>query len=907
MSAVQSKLTPISATCIEYVHPWTEHCSIATAGLLLQAAQESFRLYSSVYTLSLLMRCRIPTATDLKRMLLGILQSTAFLTTSAFTYSFFLCLLRHYMGSFNFYTVSYVPSFMSSMCALLLERPSRRGLLCLYVSNVATETLFNMACSRGYVRPLPHGQVLIFGAGISLLLYYFRCGMHQGTVPSIQTTPSAQSNKDSIYDILRFVVGRYEEHVPALQLQPQFLSRRRERQSSAPLLSVQRNQQPQQPSSSRLGQSKNPLLPIILQAVRYYTQMMDYFKYGFPRHKTCPHPRNSCLHYVVSGGTKLFTIGLGLQITLILIRLKMTSKQPWLTQLKSIFRSSNTLKLGTFLGGFATIFRLSSCSLRHITGKDDPKHAIPAAFLSSIAFVSYPDTTVALYVFWKAIQCFEETMIHFGEILTILTVFILVTAETGPSHDKVIACYATNETNSNGTGFPIEEVDFNLCTHLIYANNLDVTSYTTGPWRDSPESTNYEQYTNLRDKYSHLKVSLSVKHFLADYLRIASDPGSYWDFAKDASDHLLRHKFDGLDLLWEFSDISDTYLQPNQSFGDYANPNLRFDKEKLHSFVKRLKKSFKLHGLMLTATFVSANDNIIDVLDIPTLCHYFDYVHFVQKYNFNWKPQGDIINYAIKERGLNSTEQMIEHLLERDVPADKLMMGVQFSGMLFRSINGFGRFNAATFRRLLGYNEVCEALSKFSGWQKRYDTKSGLTIANRMESSSGAHLPQLSTILFESGRSIVRKMQFVVKKNLAGAIVFPIDMDDSVGLCPMEKDTYHDFKPPKSVDLNVNGKDNRKFPLLKTLNEAIVTQLEENDEPIGENVEKNSATIGENIHVSSRFGQVPSFVPIRRKVKIPNNRVHILKIRRPIQTVQIPVYDYDYDLSLDLFDSLLAI
>lgn len=50
MSAVQSKLTPIASTCIEYVHPWTDSCSIATAGLLLQAAQESFRIYSAVYT-----------------------------------------------------------------------------------------------------------------------------------------------------------------------------------------------------------------------------------------------------------------------------------------------------------------------------------------------------------------------------------------------------------------------------------------------------------------------------------------------------------------------------------------------------------------------------------------------------------------------------------------------------------------------------------------------------------------------------------------------------------------------------------------------------------------------------------------------------------------------------------------
>lgn len=200
---------------------------------------------------------------------------------------------------------------MSSMCALLLERPSRRSLLCLYVSNVATETLFNMACARGYCRPIPYGQVLIFGASMSLLLYYFRYGMHQGIGPLNQPT---LNSKDSIYDILRFVVGRYEEHVPALHLQPQFLSRRRERQSSAASLpSGQRNCAQ---SANRFNrQSNNPLLPVILQSVRYYTQIMEYFKYGLPRHKTCPHPRNSCLHYIMSGGTKLFTIGVAFQVS----------------------------------------------------------------------------------------------------------------------------------------------------------------------------------------------------------------------------------------------------------------------------------------------------------------------------------------------------------------------------------------------------------------------------------------------------------------------------------------------------------------------------------------------------------------------------------------------------------------
>lgn len=42
--------------------------------------------------------------------------------------------------------------------------------------------------------------------------------------------------------------------------------------------------------------------------------------------------------------------------------------------------------------------------MRHILDRDDPSSAIPAALIASIAFASYPDTTVALYVMWKMLQ-----------------------------------------------------------------------------------------------------------------------------------------------------------------------------------------------------------------------------------------------------------------------------------------------------------------------------------------------------------------------------------------------------------------------------------------------------------------------------------------------------------------------
>lgn len=39
-----------------------------------------------------------------------------------------------------------------------------------------------------------------------------------------------------------------------------------------------------------------------------------------------------------------------------------------------------------------------------MTDDDKPEYAIPSTLLASIAFLSYPDKTAALYIMWKALQ-----------------------------------------------------------------------------------------------------------------------------------------------------------------------------------------------------------------------------------------------------------------------------------------------------------------------------------------------------------------------------------------------------------------------------------------------------------------------------------------------------------------------
>ncbi|KAJ8668706.1 hypothetical protein QAD02_010369 [Eretmocerus hayati] len=356
----------IHATCKEYAHPWTDSCINATTGLGLHAIQDCLRIYSTLYFITLLTKKRIPTVADLRTTFLSILQSTAFLSWSAFAYSSFVCLFRRVLGHFNIFTVSFVPSFFSSLTAILLERPSRRTMLCLYVSNIATETLFRMAVSRGYMYALPRGEIYIFAVGMASLLYFFK---------------SKSNNHDSIFKVIRIALGPYEEKGYNVEIN----------NKEEPLKMDREN-----------CNSQNSVISVIWKSVRVYKSLIDRIKSLGGKHSLCLHP-NSCLSHIVGGSFKMFSLGYCLQVGLrSLLHLKSLFTSP--QQLRKLLTAKGSLDLAYFLGGFTGLYQLASCILRRMRDQDSSEHAIVASFVASTSFVMYPDNTIALYIMWKALQ-----------------------------------------------------------------------------------------------------------------------------------------------------------------------------------------------------------------------------------------------------------------------------------------------------------------------------------------------------------------------------------------------------------------------------------------------------------------------------------------------------------------------
>lgn len=157
----------------------------------------------------------------------------------------------------------------------------------------------------------------------------------------------------------------------------------------------------------------------------------------------------------------------------------------------------------------------------------------------------------------------------------------------GPSHDKVVVCYvSTWAVYRPGRGsFALENIDPNLCTHIVYAfaglnatsdsirslgNLLPFDRITTkffekilsvlwlDPWQDLKDDWGkggFERITKMREIYPHLKVSLAIGGWnegSKNYSNLAAEPARRQRFVKSATDFIVRYKFDGLDLDWEY-------------------------------------------------------------------------------------------------------------------------------------------------------------------------------------------------------------------------------------------------------------------------------------------------------------------------------------------------------------------
>nr|XP_020665091.1 transmembrane protein 135 [Pogona vitticeps] len=355
-------------------HTWHPHCGRAFLHITQGALAESLRIYGTLYLIAAILRKR-KLDYYLHKLLPEILQSTSFLTANGSLYIAFFCILRRILGKFYFWTSGFGAALPASYVAILIERKSRRGLLTIYMANLATETLFRMGVSRGTITPLRHGEVLLFCITAALFMFFFRC---------------KDGLKGFTFSALKFIVGK--EEIPTHSFAPEaaYLQKERKRRHC-----------------EEITQRMN-----IIAATKKFVDKVC--KHG-PRHRCCKHYEDNCISYCVKGFIRMFSVGYLIQCCLrIPSAFRHLFTKP--SRLLSLFYNKENFQLGAFLGSFVSIYKGTSCFLRWVRNLDDELHALIAGSLAGMSMMFYKSTTISMYLASKLVEAMYFKGIEAGKV-----------------------------------------------------------------------------------------------------------------------------------------------------------------------------------------------------------------------------------------------------------------------------------------------------------------------------------------------------------------------------------------------------------------------------------------------------------------------------------------------------------
>ncbi|XP_030240858.1 probable chitinase 10 [Drosophila navojoa] len=357
----------------------------------------------------------------------------------------------------------------------------------------------------------------------------------------------------------------------------------------------------------------------------------------------------------------------------------------------------------------------------------------------------------------------------------------------GSNEAYKVVCYFTNWAwyrPGQGKYLP-EDIDANLCTHIVYGfavlNGNSLTIKTHDSWADI-DNRFYERVVEYKQK--GLRVTVAIGGWNdslgSKYARLVLDPKARARFIESILVFVEKYGFEGLDLDWEYP----VCWQVDCAKGSPA------EKQGFAALVRELSDAFRPRGLLLSAA-VSPSKMVIDAgYDVPQLARYFDWIA-VMTYDFHghWDKQtGHVAPLYYVEGDANpyfNANYSIHYWLDQGTPASKLVMGMPLYGQSFsladpkaRSLNdrSVGPGQAGTYTRaggFLAYYEICEKVSA-GGW----------TVVRDDEGRIGPYAYSGNQwVSYDDVADIRRKAQFVRSLRLGGGMVWALDLDDFHGRC----------------------------------------------------------------------------------------------------------------------------
>ena len=280
-----------------------------------------------------------------------------------------------------------------------------------------------------------------------------------------------------------------------------------------------------------------------------------------------------------------------------------------------------------------------------------------------------------------------------------------------------------------------------LLTHLNYAFALIKNDFET---LDIKQENRLKLMVSLKKQNPKLKVLLSVGGWGAgNFSEMAADEGHRKAFAKNCLNAVTKFGLDGIDIDWEYP--------TSTSAGISASPD---DTQNFTLLMKELRETLGKDRLLTMAS--ASNAKYVNFKDAV---QYMDFVN-VMTYDMGHAPKHNAALYRSSMADESCDESVAKHFAA-GVPYNKIVLGIPFYG---HGEKGEGK----AFDDYVDYKDIAIDGSLYTA---QWDATAMVPYV--------ADATGKMVLSYDNAKSVGLKAEYVLQKNLAGAMYWNIEADDA--------------------------------------------------------------------------------------------------------------------------------
>jgi chitinase len=346
------------------------------------------------------------------------------------------------------------------------------------------------------------------------------------------------------------------------------------------------------------------------------------------------------------------------------------------------------------------------------------------------------------------------------KFLTGFLFFLYLASFAQPQNNyKVIAYYT-------GNGETIRQYPVQQLTHIIYSF-LGLQNDTLS-FRNEQQLKILHQLVMLKKENPQLKIMVSIGGWggCAPCSDLFASPDHRGTFAKTTAALFKKYDIDGLDLDWEYPVIE-------------GYPGHKYDGADKNNFTELIKALRKEMGSKYLLSFAAGGfidyleqsidwNEVIPLVDFVNLMTY-DLVNGYSKVTGHHTP---LIDYL---PGQESTQKCVNWLLNKKIPADKLIIGAAFYARIWENVadTNHGLYRDGKFLKTISFKDFNTYFSSSSGFKYYWDKKA---------KAPYQYNPQKKLFAtFDDERSIGEKTKFIRRKKLGGIMFWELAEDKISG------------------------------------------------------------------------------------------------------------------------------